>query len=278
MARRRALIVTGLVVLLSLIWWIARDPQEPAPDKSAHLASRPSNPSEPPAQETVPASSTGAAVLGSGEAITILVAGALGAQGRLWRAANATAPMLLLLPDDQTSAADWQQMVKLLQAARDFHLVAWEGPVRTGIAAEGAGELRHMVVAEAALSQMRATAGLKPAAFGLIGVGRGGTAAMLLLADRGDLKAAVAISPLPRLGPVAVADMAPLLSRRQLMIAAAKGDQVGAGVVASLDALPHARRLLTEGPGRGLDLLAGDTRLAPAINGWLYAAMGPVSP
>ena len=75
-----------------------------------------------------------------------------------------------------------------------------------------------------------------------------------------------------------MADVAAVLARRQLMIAAAMGDPAGAGVIVSLAELPHAKRLTLPGQARGLGLLTGDPRLARAINGWLYAAMGPVLP
>ena len=282
MVRRRVMIAVGGLLLLAAAWWWLR-PGSQRPAEALQEAAAPPQPAQREAIIDVaeapgPAAPSGElAAPGAGEPFTITVAGGMSAPARLWRAASPTAPLLLLLPDDATAATEWQALVEVLRQVRDYHLVAWEGPGRLGIAAAGGGELRHLVVAEAALAQLRRMARLKPSAFGLIGVGKGGAAALLLLADRDDLKAAVAISPPPRLGTIALADVLAVLGRRQLMAAAAKDDLAGSEVLASLADLPHARRVVAAGDGQGLALLKGDPRLAPTINGWLFAAMGPVA-
>lgn len=282
MVKRSSLIATSLLVVVAAVWWLIRAPADP----SATPAVSPSTDVEPAANLAraaadvtsiaAPKTPLDLVAPGSGEAFGFELGGDLRVRGRLWRAAHASAPLLLLLPDDATRAVDWQQMVEVLREVRDYHLAAWDGLAQVGASVEGGGQLRHTVVAEGVLQHLRATPGLSPLAVGLIGVGNGATAALLLAAERVDLKATVAISPSPGLGPLLVAESASVLARRQLMVVASEGDGPGRDVLAGLGDLPHARLLKAVGHGRGLSLLRGDQRPARAINGWLYAAMGPV--
>ena len=279
MAKRASLIAISLLALVAAAWWLTRGAVEPSGDRippSSETAGAAINPALAAALNAAPKTPLKLVAPGSGEAFGFELGGGLRAQGRLWRAADPSAPLLLLLPDDTTKAVEWQQMVEVLREVRDYHLAAWDGLAHIGASVEGGGQLRHTVVAEAVLQRMRATSGLSPAAVGLVGVGNGATAALLLAAERVDLKATVAISPSPGLGQLAVATSASVLARRQLMVVASEGDGPGREVLAGFGDLPHARLVKVVGKGRGLALLSGDQRQARAINGWLYAAMGPV--
>ena len=281
-ARWLAAIGVAIGVLLLAWWWLSRTPPSAEPvDRPAET-----RPSEPAAESqdapsaVAPAASVSETALappGAGEPFTIPGPGGRSLQGRLWRASSTQPPLLLLGPDDRVTARDWQPMVELLRQVRDYHLAAWDGLARTDPEHEGAARLREMVAIEAVRDHIRQVIGDASGNVGLVGLASGGTAALLLSAEQREVMATVAISPDPTLGPQSLSRVTQDLSRRQVMALGGVDDLATAPILERLRSLPHARIVTVPGSARGLDVLLGDRRLMATVNGWLFAALGPVA-
>ena len=269
-ARWLAAIGVAIGVLLLAWWWLSRTPPSAEPvDRPAET-----RPSEP-AAESQDAPSAVAPAPSVSE--TIPGPGGRSLQGRLWRASSTQAPLLLLVPDDRVTARDWQPMVELLRQVRDYHLAAWDGLARTDPEHEGAARLREMVAIEAVRDHVRQVIADASGNVGLVGLASGGTAALLLSAEQREVMATVAISPDPTLGPQSLSRVTQDLSRRQVMALGGVDDLATAPILERLRSLPHARIVTVPGSARGLDVLLGDRRLMATVNGWLFAALGPVA-
>jgi len=276
MRKRRLLLFGGLcaVALLIWLWQSDRSPiTEPKPAQTADSVVAPPVPNSQPSAEG-DATPKALQPPGEGEAFVAAGPGGLRLHGRLWRAASKHAPLILLIPDDRARARDWRPMITLLRQVRDYHVAAWDALALKDDDHGGVRRLRELVGVETIIEYVQTMVG--GGALGLVGVGSGGTAALLLAAERRDVMATVAISPMPALGSASLSAAISVLGQRQVLVAAAEKDTASMPVLRQIEALPHARVVRVPGAVRGLDLLTGSRQLQAKINGWLYASMGPV--
>ncbi len=276
--RARWLFATGTLVAVALLaWWWWPEPVlivTPSPENATQPTEAVA-PVEPSAAATMTASS-GLQPAGVGAPFVATGPGGMRLQGRLWRAAYSHAPLVLLIPDDRVRATDWQPLVELMRAVRDYHLVAWDGLALADEGHGGAARLRELVAVEAVLQQVRGMIGGRTGTLGLVGLGSGATAALLWTIERAEVMATVAISPSAALGPQTLAAALDGLAGRQVLVIASADDASAQTAMGQLRALPHVRLVEPAGAAQGLELLNASDHVRPEVNGWLFAALGPV--
>jgi hypothetical protein len=280
MGARWLLAIVAALALALLVWGLW--PDSKPPDARSPLAAQhptaAAHPATQPPVEATPTDRRSTPPPAEGEAFVAAGTGGLRVHGRLWRATAAAAPLVLLVPDDGAHARQWQPLVTLMRQVGDYNIAAWDGLALTDREHGGVGRLREMVAVETVQRHVRAMVGGPAGPLGLVGLGSGAAAALLMSGDRTDVLATVAISPTASLGPQTLASAMDQLRRRHVMVIASADDDGSRVAVERLRDLPHARVVSRAGSARGLALLAVMPGLRAEINGWLFALLGPKRP
>ncbi|MCO4762137.1 MAG: hypothetical protein KC502_11570 [Myxococcales bacterium] len=193
--------------------------------------------------------------------------------GTLFRAAARRAPLLVFMGEAGQGVAAWTQTLETLRASRDYHLVVTTAPqtqaeqVARVELTTGVGSL------ETALLWTQRELGSAIVGVALVGGGLGGSAAALLMAERRDITALVAISAAARLGNFTLPESPDSFGGRHTRWVASEGDERGAGALEKAQTLVQAVVHRRPGHMRGAELLAHDRRARTSMAGWLFSVM-----